>query len=94
LYIRIGGGFLELKVAKRAGKLEAFTADKIKNGIMKAGGTAELAGEVAVNTAKWAKKTAKGGVVSAVDIHNKVIELLYDKDQEIADKFKGFVKGH
>jgi len=85
---------LELKVAKRAGKVEAFTVDKIKEGVMRAGGTAKLAGEVALNTAKWAKKTAKGGVISAVDIHNKVAELLYGTDKEIAGKFKSFVKKH
>ncbi|NYZ76033.1 hypothetical protein H0N98_02170 [Candidatus Micrarchaeota archaeon] len=85
---------MELKVAKRAGEVEAFTVDKIKEGVMKAGGTAELAGEVALNTAKWATETAKGGVISVVDIHNKVAELLYGKDKEIAGKFKSFVKKH
>jgi transcriptional regulator NrdR family protein len=85
---------LELKVLKRAGKVEAFSADKIKKGVTGAGGTAKLAGDVAFNTAKWAKETAKEGVVSAVDVHGKVLELLYEKDREIADKFKGFVKRH
>lgn len=85
---------MELKVLKRAGKLEAFSVDKIKKGVMRAGGTAKLAGGVALSTAKWAKETAKGGVVSGVDIHNKVVGLLYEKDKEIAGKFKGFVKKH
>lgn len=85
---------MELKVSKRARKLEAFSVDKIKKGVIKAGGTAELAGGVALGTAKWAKKTAKGGIVSAVDIHSKVLELLYEKDKEIAGKFRGFVKKH
>jgi len=85
---------LELKVLKKAGKLEAFSADKIKKGVMKAGGTAKLAGDVALSTANWAKETAKEGVVSAVDIHSKVLELLHDKDKEIAGKFRSFVKKH
>jgi hypothetical protein len=83
---------LELKVLKKAGQLEAFSVGKIKSGVIKAGGTAKLAGGVALRTAKWAKNTAKGGVVSAVDIHNKVAGLLYEKDKEIAEKFKSFVK--
>ena len=85
---------MELKVLKRAGQVEAFSVDKVKKGVMKAGGTAKLAGSVALNTAKWAKDTAKGGVISAVDVHNKVAELLYETDKEIAGKFKSFVKKH
>ena len=85
---------MELKVLKRAGQVEAFSVDKVKKGVMKAGGTAKLAGSVALNTAKWAKDTAKGGVISAVDVHNKVAELLYEMDKEIAGKFKSFVKKH
>ena len=83
---------MELKVLKRGRELEAFSADKIKNGIMKAGGTAELAGSVALNTANWAKKTAKEGVVSTVEIHEKIVSLLAEKNKEVAEKFKSFVK--
>jgi hypothetical protein len=83
---------LELKVLKRAGQLEAFSADKIKRGVMKAGGTARLAGSIATNAAKWAKETGKEGVISAVDLHSKVLDLLYKSDKEVADNFKGFVK--
>ena|GEM_PF-3159289 len=83
---------MELKVIKKAGELEAFSVDKIKSGIIKAGGTAKLAGTVALNTAKWAKETAKGGVISTVEIHKKVVNLLAEKNKEIADKFQSFVK--
>jgi hypothetical protein len=83
---------LELKVMKRAGQVEAFSADKIKRGVMKAGGTAKLAGTVATNAAKWSKEKAKEGVISAVDLYSKVLELLYESDREVADSFKGFVK--
>jgi transcriptional regulator NrdR family protein len=90
--ISLRGDFLELKVLKKMGQMEAFSTEKIKNGIIKAGGTAKLARSVALNTAKWAKETAKEGVISTVEIHRKVVELLAEKDKEVAEKFKSFVK--
>jgi hypothetical protein len=83
---------LELKVSKRMGQIEKFSKAKIENGVMKAGGTAKLAGSVALKTASWAKETAKEGAISAVDIHRKVLELLDEKDKEVAKSFKNFVK--
>ncbi len=74
------------------GQIEAFSEDKIKKGVMRAGGTAKLAGNITLSTANWAKETAKGGVISAVDIHTKVLGLLAEKDKQVAENFKNFVK--
>jgi hypothetical protein len=83
---------LELKVMKKVGQVEAFSESKIKDGVMRAGGTAQLAGSIALSTAEWAKETAKDGVISAVDIHTKVLGLLAEKDKQVAENFKNFVK--
>lgn len=79
-------------MSQRVGGVEAFKPEKIKRGVMKAGGSAKLAADVAVKTAEWAKKTAKEGMISTVDIHRKVVELLSEKNKEVAEKFRSFVK--
>jgi transcriptional regulator NrdR family protein len=82
----------ELKVQKKKGTTEPFMVEKIKSGIVKAGGTVELAGETALKVAGWAKETAKEGIVTTVEIQKKVIELLAETNEDIATAFQQFVK--
>jgi transcriptional regulator NrdR family protein len=82
----------ELKVQKKDGSLEPFMIEKITNSIKNAGGSSELAEEVANNVANWAKETAKNGVVATSDIRNKIIGLLNVKDLAVATKFQAYTK--
>ena len=82
----------ELKVKKKKETTEPFVMDKIKQGIIKAGGTAELAGKVALDVATWAKETAKEGVITSVEIQKKTVELLAETNKDISTAFQKFVK--
>ena len=80
----------DLKVRKTSGETESFSSEKIVRSIIRAGGTVELAGEIAKAAAAKVKELAVEGLVTTQDIRNSVIEFLREKNEDVAKAFEEF----
>lgn len=67
---------INLKVQKKDGSIEDFDRAKIKNGIISSGATEEQAESITTQIEAWAPSVAMDGVVKALDIKTKLLELL------------------
>lgn len=65
-----------MKVQKKDGVIEDFDRNKIVNGIVKSGGTSEQAENIAGQIETWANTAAVNGIIRALDIKSKLLELL------------------
>lgn len=65
-----------LKVQKKDGSTEDFDRAKIKNGITSSGATEEQAESITVQIESWAPTSASNGIIKALDIKTKLLELL------------------
>lgn len=82
----------EIKVKKRNGSLQEFDRNKIESSIAKAGGTPEEAGRVSVEVESWVPSAAVDGVISSLQIREKVLELLRTPNPEVAKTFEEYRK--
>lgn len=82
----------EIKVKKRNGSLQEFDRNKIESSIAKAGGTPEGAGKISVEVENWVSGAAVDGVISSLQIREKVLELLRVANPEVAKTFEEYRK--
>lgn len=83
---------MPIKVQKKDGRLEDFDLNKVTEGITKSGATPEQAANIAQQVQTWAQGAAINGVVKAMDIRTKVLELLRAVNSEAADRFEAYKK--
>jgi transcriptional regulator NrdR family protein len=80
----------DLMVEKRSGGTEPFNRSKILASVSNAGAAPEQADLVATGVEAWAQ--AAGGTVKAVDIRNKVLELLGPLNPQAAEAYERYKK--
>jgi len=80
------------KVQKKDGNLEDFDRNKITNGLVKAGASADQAEKVASEIEAWLPTAAVNNVINSLDIRVKGLDVLKVVNPEIAAKFEGFQK--
>lgn len=80
------------QVMKKDGSLEPFDRSKIVNGVIRAGGSAEQAEQVAAAVEVWLPTVAKEGVVNSLDIRIKGLEVLRTVNPTVAATFESFQK--
>jgi transcriptional regulator NrdR family protein len=81
-----------LKVQKKDGSTEDFDRAKVKNGILASGATEEQAESITIQIESWAPGAAANGVVSALDIKTKLLELLGGINPAAKATFENFKK--
>lgn len=82
----------ELKVKKKDGRTEDYSEEKLKNSLVKADASEENAKKVASKVTEFVKEQANKGAVASSEIKNKVVEEMRKVNNEIAEKFRTFVK--
>lgn len=83
---------MPLKVEKKDGTQEDFDRNKVASGIVKSGGTSEVAENVASQVESWANTSAVSGVIRSGDIRAKVLELLRGAAPQVATSFEMYQK--
>ena len=78
----------KLSIKRRNGKLEDFSKKKVREALKLAGAAAKDANEIADQMAVQAKKQAKKGIVTAVEIERSVVGFLVKKNKEVTENFK------
>jgi len=79
-------------VKKKSGMTEPFDRSKVAGGVVRAGGTAEIAEQVATEVEAWLPTAAVDETVEAEQIRLKVIEVLKQIDPATAASFEAFKK--
>ena len=82
----------DLQVKKSDGNLEPWSYDKLLASFNKAGLPNEDSERLAMQVESWAKENNEEGVVSSVDIRDKVIEVLSNDFPAEADTYQAFKK--
>ncbi|MFA6048653.1 MAG: ATP cone domain-containing protein [Candidatus Micrarchaeia archaeon] len=83
---------MRLRVEKKNGKAEPFSLEKLFTSIIRAGGTVELAENVAGSVAHALNDSAKAGVVASADIKRRVSGILRKADKGVAGQYSKFKK--
>ncbi len=83
---------MELQVQKKDGSLEPFDRNKIKNGLLESGASAQEAETIASQVEVWAQTAAVNNVVKTADIRTKVLELLQSANPTVAASFEAYQK--
>jgi len=81
-----------VKVQKKDGRLEDFDRNKIINGVVKSGTTAEQAEEVARQVETWLPTAVVDGVINSIAIRTKVLEILRELNPQAAAAFGTYKK--
>ncbi|OGM17657.1 hypothetical protein A2V56_04660 [Candidatus Woesebacteria bacterium RBG_19FT_COMBO_42_9] len=81
-----------LKVQKKDGSTEDFDRSKVKNGILSSGATEEQAESITVQIESWASTAASNGVIKALDIKTKLLELLGGVNPVAKTSFENYKK--
>ena len=81
-----------LKVQKKDGSTEDFDRAKLKNGILGSGATEEQAESITVQIENWAPTAASNGVIKALDIKTKLLELLGGVNPVAKTTFENYKK--
>ena len=81
-----------LKVQKKDGSTEDFDRAKVKNGILSSGATEEQAESATVQIENWAPTAASNGVIKALDIKVKLLELLGGVNPVAKTTFENYKK--
>lgn len=81
-----------LKVQKKDGSTEGFDRMKIKNGIISSGAAEEQAESITVQIENWAPTAASNGVIKALDIKTKLLELLGGVNPVAKTTFENYKK--
>lgn len=80
------------KVQKKDGRLEDFDRNKVVNGVMKSGATAEEAEKVAMAIDAWLPTATVGGVVNVLNLRGEVLETLKMVNSVAAANFEAYRK--
>jgi len=80
------------KVIKKDGSTQDFDRNKIVNGVMKSGATAEIAEAVAADVETAFSGKTDTDSVSYLEIKTKVVDSLRAKDPITADYFTAYTK--
>ena len=83
---------MPIKVQKKDGRLEDFDRSKMARGILKSGATTEQAENIAAQVETWAQTASVNGVVGALEIRTKVLEVLRSVNPEAAAAFEAYRK--
>jgi len=83
---------MDLQVQKKDGSLQPFDRNKILQGLVHAGATTLEAEDITKQVEVWVQSTVLNGVVSAVDLRAKVLELLRAVNPMVADTFESYKK--
>jgi len=81
-----------LKVQKKDGSTEDFDRSKIKNGILSSGATEEQAESITAQIESWAPTAAMNGVIKALDIKLKLLDVLGGVNPAAKASFENFKK--
>jgi transcriptional regulator NrdR family protein len=81
-----------LKVQKKDGSLEDFDRSKVKNGILSSGAAEEQAENITRQIENWLPSAAPNGVVRALDIKTKLLDLLGEVNPEAKATFENYKK--
>lgn len=81
-----------IKVEKRDGDLEDWNFDKSLLSIGKSMIPMKKATQIASRVEKWAKKKAKKGVITSIELRDKIIEILKEEDPIAAESYKSYKK--
>ncbi len=81
-----------MQVKKKDGRLENFDRGKISRGIVAAGASQEIAEAIATEVENWAAGAATDETIAAVEMRNKVLELLRAQDPTAATSFEQYQK--
>ena len=81
-----------MKVKKKDGTEEPLQLSKVESLVKKAGGSAALAGETAIEVAVWVKEEGKRDVISMIDLQRKIISFVAKKNAQVANKAKEIIK--
>ncbi len=81
-----------MQIKKKDGRLEDFDRGKISRGIVAAGASQEIGDTIATEVESWTDKVATDGVVSGIQIRDKVLELLQVQDPTAATSFEQYQK--
>ncbi|HUC94907.1 MAG TPA: ATP cone domain-containing protein [Candidatus Saccharimonadales bacterium] len=81
-----------LKVQKKDGTVEDFDRSKIKNGILSSGAPEDQAENVTAQIENWATTAAVDGVIKALDIKMKLLELLDEINPAAKATFENYKK--
>jgi len=82
----------ELKIKKKDGRIEDYNEEKVRKSLIKAGTSENDAKTIASKTTEWVREKAKQGAVETSKIRGKVLEQLRTVNNQIAEKFRTFVK--
>lgn len=82
----------KLIVKKRNGKLEDFSKKKINDALKLAGTATKDANKIVDLVALHAKKVAKQGIVTAVEVERSVVNFLVKRNREVTENFKKVAK--
>ena len=81
-----------IKVQKKDGSTEDFDRAKVKNGILSSGATEEQAENITMQIEQWAPEAAVNGVIKALDIKIKLLELLGGINPTAKSTFESYKK--
>jgi len=81
-----------LKVEKRDGGLEEWNYDKALLSIGKSMMPIKKAQKIASKVEKWASKQAKKGVITSIELRDKIISVLKKEDPIAADSYELYKK--
>ncbi|MCX6704005.1 MAG: ATP cone domain-containing protein [Candidatus Woesebacteria bacterium] len=81
-----------LKVQKKDGSTEDFDRSKVKNGILSSDATEEQAESITVQIENWAPTAASNGIIKALDIKTKLLELLGGINPAAKTTFENYKK--
>ncbi len=82
----------ELKVRKRDQSLESWSFDKLLASIGKAGVEIKEAQEIATKVEMWAKESSENGIIDAINLREKVFEVMNETHPAEADSYQAFKK--
>jgi len=83
---------MNLQVRKRGGGLEPWNIDKTINSVAVAGVSMKEAEAVGKLVEAWAEKNAQDGILTSIQVRDKVSEILIVIDQMAADAYKAYKK--
>jgi len=78
------------KIKKRNGQIQDYAANKVIEGLKKAGAAGDEAVKVAEKVSSWIGEKASDGVVTSRDIGKKAIEYMGDVNEGVSVSFKKY----
>jgi hypothetical protein len=83
---------LNFKIRKRGGGFEPWNIEKTINSVAVAGTSMKMSEAIGKLIEAWAEKTAQDGVISSLQVRDKVVEVLTTVDEMAAEAYKAFKK--